>query len=34
MRYRYLSLPCFPGLTDEEVDRVIKAVTAHFSKEI
>jgi len=28
-----ISLPCFPGLTDEEVDRVIEAVTAYFSKE-
>jgi aminotransferase EvaB len=27
-----ISLPCFPGLTDEEVDRVIEAVTAFFSK--
>ncbi|KAA8703420.1 DegT/DnrJ/EryC1/StrS family aminotransferase [Pseudomonas cannabina] len=29
-----ISLPCFPGLSDEEVDRVIDAVTAYFSKEI
>ncbi|KTC60989.1 DegT/DnrJ/EryC1/StrS family aminotransferase [Pseudomonas savastanoi] len=29
-----ISLPCFPGLSDDEVDRVIAAVTAHFSKEI
>ncbi|WP_177522992.1 DegT/DnrJ/EryC1/StrS aminotransferase family protein [Pseudomonas sp. v388] len=29
-----ISLPCFPGLSDEEVDRVIKAVAAYFSKEI
>lgn len=29
-----VSLPCFPGLSDEEVDRVIEAVTAYFSKEI
>ncbi|KPZ12184.1 DegT/DnrJ/EryC1/StrS family aminotransferase [Pseudomonas syringae group genomosp. 3] len=29
-----ISLPCFPGLSDEEVDRVIHAVTAYFSKEI
>jgi len=28
-----ISLPCFPGLTDEEVERVINAVTAYFSKE-
>jgi aminotransferase EvaB len=28
-----ISLPCYPGLTDEEVDRVIEAVTAYFSKE-
>lgn len=28
-----ISLPCFPGLTDEEVDRVIEAVKAYFSKE-
>lgn len=28
-----ISLPCFPGLTDEEVSRVIDAVTAYFSKE-
>jgi dTDP-4-amino-4,6-dideoxygalactose transaminase len=28
-----ISLPCFPGLTDEEVKRVISAVTAYFSKE-
>lgn len=28
-----ISLPCFPGLTDEEVERVISAVTAYFSKE-
>ncbi|PSL95198.1 DegT/DnrJ/EryC1/StrS aminotransferase family protein [Pseudomonas sp. R9.37] len=28
-----ISLPCFPGLTDKEVDRVIEAVTAYFSKE-
>lgn len=28
-----ISLPCFPGLTDEEVDRVIEVVTAYFSKE-
>ncbi|WP_460120615.1 DegT/DnrJ/EryC1/StrS family aminotransferase [Pseudomonas sp. H3_G09] len=28
-----ISLPCFPGLTDEEVSRVIEAVTAYFSKE-
>ncbi|QVI86746.1 DegT/DnrJ/EryC1/StrS family aminotransferase [Pseudomonas viridiflava] len=28
-----ISLPCFPGLTDEEVNRVIDAVTAYFSKE-
>lgn len=27
-----ISLPCFPGLTDEEVRRVIDAVTAYFSK--
>lgn len=26
-----ISLPCFPGLTDEEVDRVIAAVTKYFS---
>lgn len=29
-----ISLPCFPGLSDEEVSRVIAAVTAYFSKEI
>ncbi|MCQ3027271.1 DegT/DnrJ/EryC1/StrS family aminotransferase [Pseudomonas tremae] len=29
-----ISLPCFPGLSDAEVSRVIDAVTAHFSKEI
>lgn len=29
-----ISLPCFPGLTDEEVERVIDAVTAYFSREI
>lgn len=28
-----ISLPCYPGLTDEEVDRVIEAVIAYFSKE-
>ncbi|MBH3412033.1 DegT/DnrJ/EryC1/StrS family aminotransferase [Pseudomonas putida] len=28
-----ISLPCFPGLTDEEVDRVIDAVKAFFTKE-
>ncbi|WP_122415460.1 DegT/DnrJ/EryC1/StrS family aminotransferase [Pseudomonas viridiflava] len=28
-----ISLPCFPGLTDEEVERVIEAVKAYFSKE-
>lgn len=28
-----ISLPCYPGLTDEEVDRVIEAVAAYFSKE-
>lgn len=28
-----ISLPCFPGLTDEEVDRVIDAVKAFFIKE-
>jgi dTDP-4-amino-4,6-dideoxygalactose transaminase len=28
-----ISLPCFPGLSDEEVDRVIGAVTTYFSKE-
>jgi aminotransferase EvaB len=28
-----ISLPCFQGLTDEEVNRVIEAVTAYFSKE-
>lgn len=28
-----ISLPCYPGLTDEEVVRVIEAVTAYFSKE-
>lgn len=27
-----ISLPCFPGLTDDEVSRVIEAVTAYFSK--
>ncbi|WCM53075.1 DegT/DnrJ/EryC1/StrS family aminotransferase [Pseudomonas sp. WJP1] len=27
-----ISLPCFPGLTDNEVSRVIEAVTAYFSK--
>ncbi|WP_242195771.1 MULTISPECIES: DegT/DnrJ/EryC1/StrS family aminotransferase [unclassified Pseudomonas] len=27
-----ISLPCYPGLTDEEVDRVIEAVTAYFSE--
>lgn len=26
-----ISLPCFPGLSDEEVDRVIAAVTKYFS---
>ncbi|WP_434678018.1 DegT/DnrJ/EryC1/StrS family aminotransferase [Pseudomonas sp. R1-18] len=29
-----ISLPCFPGLSDEEVNRVIRAVTAYFSKEM
>ncbi|MGH8420467.1 MAG: DegT/DnrJ/EryC1/StrS family aminotransferase [Pseudomonas sp.] len=29
-----ISLPCFPGLGDEEVNRVIDAVTAYFLKEI
>lgn len=29
-----ISLPCFPGLSDEQVDRVIAAVTAYFSEEI
>ena len=28
-----ISLPCFPGLTEDEVSRVIDAVTSHFSKE-
>ncbi|MDR7281984.1 dTDP-4-amino-4,6-dideoxygalactose transaminase [Pseudomonas corrugata] len=28
-----ISLPCFPGLTDEEVSRVIVAVTTYFSRE-
>ncbi|WP_170968967.1 DegT/DnrJ/EryC1/StrS family aminotransferase, partial [Pseudomonas viridiflava] len=28
-----ISLPCFPGLSDEEVERVIEAVKAYFSKE-
>jgi dTDP-4-amino-4,6-dideoxygalactose transaminase len=28
-----ISLPCFPGLTDDEVSRVIEAVTNYFSKE-
>ncbi|WP_454846337.1 DegT/DnrJ/EryC1/StrS family aminotransferase [Pseudomonas farris] len=28
-----ISLPCFPGLTDDEVSRVIEAVTTYFSKE-
>lgn len=28
-----VSLPCFPGLTDDEVSRVIEAVTTYFSKE-
>jgi aminotransferase EvaB len=28
-----ISLPCFPGLTEEEVQCVIDAVTAYFSKE-
>ena len=28
-----ISLPCFPGLTEDEVSRVIDAVTAYFSKE-
>lgn len=28
-----ISLPCFPGLADEQVRRVIDAVTAYFSKE-
>lgn len=28
-----ISLPCFPGLTDEEVDRVIDAVKVFFTKE-
>lgn len=28
-----ISLPCFPGLTDEEVDRVIEAVTNYLSRE-
>lgn len=28
-----ISLPCFPGLTEDEVSRVIEAVTSHFSKE-
>ncbi|RZO08821.1 DegT/DnrJ/EryC1/StrS family aminotransferase [Pseudomonas moorei] len=28
-----ISLPCFPGLTDEEVGRVIDAVTAYFFRE-
>lgn len=29
-----VSLPCFPGLSDAEVNRVIAAVTAYFAKEI
>ncbi|MGZ9710571.1 DegT/DnrJ/EryC1/StrS family aminotransferase [Glaciimonas sp. GNP009] len=29
-----ISLPCFPGLSDEEVQRVIKAVTVYFSSGI
>lgn len=28
-----VSLPCFPGLTDDEVSRVIEAVTTYFSQE-
>jgi dTDP-4-amino-4,6-dideoxygalactose transaminase len=28
-----VSLPCFPGLSDEEVNRVIEAVTTYFSTE-
>lgn len=28
-----VSLPCFPGLTDDEVSRVIEAVTTYFFKE-
>lgn len=28
-----LTLPCFPGMTDEQVARVVAAVQAHFSKE-
>ncbi|MFB3303600.1 DegT/DnrJ/EryC1/StrS family aminotransferase [Pseudomonas sp. AMR01] len=27
-----ISLPCYPGLTGEEVERVIEAVTAYFSE--
>ncbi|MGY2253714.1 DegT/DnrJ/EryC1/StrS family aminotransferase [Pseudomonas reactans] len=27
-----ISLPCFPGLTEEDVGRVIEAVTTYFSK--
>jgi len=29
---RVISLPCFPGLTDEEVEHVINTVTAYFSR--
>jgi dTDP-4-amino-4,6-dideoxygalactose transaminase len=25
-----LTLPCFPGMTDEEVDRVIAAIREHY----
>lgn len=28
-----VSLPCYPGLTDDEVDRVIATVTAYFAQE-
>ncbi|WP_268799480.1 DegT/DnrJ/EryC1/StrS family aminotransferase [Pseudomonas huanghezhanensis] len=29
---KVISLPCYPGLTDQEVDRVIEAVTAYFTE--
>jgi dTDP-4-amino-4,6-dideoxygalactose transaminase len=31
---RLVSLPCFPGLTDQQVDRVIEVVCAYFKQEI
>jgi dTDP-4-amino-4,6-dideoxygalactose transaminase len=29
-----VSLPCFPGLTDQQVERVIEVVGAYFKREI